>query len=193
MVSARISRVRWARNNARPRMLAMASKKAPVTEMTGTNPGSPSTGLRTLRSTVKANANEDMKSARVKCTNRSATKVRSKRGENWLLASCRVTTVSENVNEVTVISDPAMASSTDRAASGPPLKRSAERIGGSDPSRVASKVGSAVPATSANTTAKVGTGHSCVRTASMMRAVRPFIADMAALESSFARSWQAPG
>ena len=45
-----------------------------------------------------------LNNARVRCTNRSREKVRSSRGENWLLASCSVTTVRENVNDVTVIS-----------------------------------------------------------------------------------------
>lgn len=46
--------------------------------------------------------------------------VRSSRGENWLLASCNVTTVRENVSDVTVIRNPATASRTARAASAPP-------------------------------------------------------------------------
>ena len=62
-------------------------------------------------------------SASVTWTNRSRVNVRSSRGENWLLASCRVTTVSEKVSDVTVISELAMASSTVRAASAPPPNR----------------------------------------------------------------------
>ena len=50
-------------------------------------------------------------------------KVRSSRGEYWLLASCRVTTVRENVSAVTVIIEPATACSTIRALPGPPVKR----------------------------------------------------------------------
>ena len=54
------------------------------------------------------------------CTTRSDMNVRSSRGENSLLASCKVTTVRENVNAVTVISEPVTATSTDRAASAAP-------------------------------------------------------------------------
>ena len=49
-------------------------------------------------------------------------KVRKSRGENWLLANCNVATVSENVNDVTVISELAIASSRVRAAPGSPSK-----------------------------------------------------------------------
>ena len=60
--------------------------------------------------------------ASVTWTNRSWVKVRSSRGENWLLASCRVTTVRENVNEVTVISELETALRTVRAAPASPPK-----------------------------------------------------------------------
>ena len=63
------------------------------------------------------------KSARVPWTTRSRVKVRSSRGENWLLASCSVTTVREKVSAVTVIREPATAARTVRAASGPPVNR----------------------------------------------------------------------
>ncbi len=55
-------------------------------------------------------------------TNWSLVKVRSNRGENWLLASCRVTTVSENVSDVTVIIEVPITPKSDRAASASPLK-----------------------------------------------------------------------
>lgn len=63
------------------------------------------------------------KSARVVWTYRSAVKVRNRRGENWLLASCSVSTVSEKVSAVTVTSEPAIAVSTERAASALPPNR----------------------------------------------------------------------
>ena len=68
--------------------------------------------------------------ARVPCTNRSRVKVRSSRGENWLDASCSVTTVSEKVSDVTVMSELATALSTDRAAPGPPPNRTTLTWGG---------------------------------------------------------------
>ena len=46
--------------------------------------------------------------------------MRSSLGENYPLASCSVTTVSEKVNDVTVISELAIALSTVRAAPAPP-------------------------------------------------------------------------
>ena len=52
-----------------------------------------------------------------------------RRGENWLLASCSVTTVSEKVRDVTVIRDPEIACRTDLAASGPPLRKNRELSG----------------------------------------------------------------
>jgi len=70
------------------------------------------------------------KSASVRWTKGSRENVRSRRGENWLLASCRVTTVSENVSDVTVISEPPIADRTVRAASAPPPNRYALSLGG---------------------------------------------------------------
>jgi len=107
------------------------------------------------------------KTPRVACTNMSLVKVRSSRGENWLLASCRVTTVRENVNEVTVIRELETASRTVRAAPASPPKVTADNQSGRDPSTAASRCGSANPTTSAATTDMTGSGHSRERTASL--------------------------
>ena len=72
----------------------------------------------------------------VRCTNLSRAKVRNSRGENWLLASCNVTRVSENVSDVTVITEPAMAASRSRAAAGPPPKIHLETSAGIAPSSI---------------------------------------------------------
>lgn len=63
------------------------------------------------------------------CTSLSRIKVRSRRGENWLLASCNVTTVSEKANAVTVTMAPAMVCSRLLAAVGPPPKIHAATMG----------------------------------------------------------------
>ncbi len=97
-------------------------------------------------------------------------KVRSNRGENWLLASCRVTTVSENVSDVTVISEPEMALSTVRAASAPPPKSRSEL----PRPTCASSWGSSRPRTSAARTASAGMGHSFVRKPSRSRSAVMF-------------------
>jgi len=50
---------------------------------------------------------------------RSRMKLRSRRGPNCEVASCRVTTVSEKVRPVTVIIEPAIVARMVRAPSGP--------------------------------------------------------------------------
>ncbi len=76
-----------------------------------------------MRRTASEYVNVPSSSASVAWTARSLVKVRSRRGENWLLASWSVTTVSENVSAVTVISELAIVPSSVRAALGPPPKR----------------------------------------------------------------------
>jgi hypothetical protein len=51
---------------------------------------------------------------------RSATKLRRRRGVNWLLASWSATMVTEKTVPVTVMSPPAIALRTPRAPSAPP-------------------------------------------------------------------------
>ena len=87
-------------------------------------------------------------------------KVRSSRGENWLLASCRVTTVSEKVSDVTVISELATAPRTDRAALPSPPNSSWESSRGSWSPIALSTTGRPTPAATARTTPRTGSGHS---------------------------------
>ena len=173
MVSMRISRVRCARNSTGPTTLAIARTNATVTDISGTNAVFPLPSPRTLRRTVSAKAKAARKRASVPCTNRSELKVRSSRGENWLLAGCNVTTVSEKVRDVTVIRDPEIACRTDVAASGPPLKRKAEISAGNSPSTPASNAAGAVHGNAATATASSGSGHSCVRRESVHYAPLP--------------------
>ena len=105
-------------------------------------------------------------SASVAWTNWSPAKVRSSRGENWLLASCSVTTVRENVRAVTVIMDEAIASSRVRAASTSPPKSQTWTESGRSSSTLASSSGRPNPSSTASVTAIMGTGHSRVRTRS---------------------------
>ncbi len=99
-------------------------------------------------------------SARVDWTNTSLEKVRSRRGENWLLASCSVTTVKEKVNDVTVISELDTASNTVRAAPGSPPKVIERTQDGTESSTRASSRGINTPATRATSTPTTGSGHS---------------------------------
>ncbi len=75
---------------------------------------------------------------KVACTNTSLVKVRSRRGENWLLANCKVTTVRENVRDVTVISELDTASSTVRPASASPPNSTPANHEGTEASTCAS-------------------------------------------------------
>ena len=99
-------------------------------------------------------------------------KVRSSRGENWLLASCSVTTVREKVSAVTVISELEMAASTVRPADGlPPKSRSVSHCGNAD-WMLSSLRGSSTPAISASAMPRHGSGHNWVRNASRTAAVQ---------------------
>jgi len=98
-------------------------------------------------------------SANVRWTSGSRENVRNNRGENWLLASCSVTTVSENVSDVTVISEPAIADRTVRAASAPPPNRYALSVGGTLSSTFVSTAGVSTPRATASRTPTVGIGH----------------------------------
>ena len=137
-----------------------------MTESRGTKIAPPSEGERTERSTVSENVKVARKIARVTWTNRSWVKVRSSRGENWLLASWSVTTVRENVSDVTVISELATALSTVRAAPGSPLKIRVFSSPDRCASRRTSSSGTRIPAATARTTPRMGSGHSWVRTPS---------------------------
>ena len=90
--------------------------------------------------------------ANVAWTNWSLVKVRSNRGENWLLANCKVTTVRENVRDVTVIKEDAIAPSNDRAASASPSNSQLLTAVGSVPSTPVSRCGNPIPSSSATTT-----------------------------------------
>ncbi len=108
----------------------------------------------------------DRKIASVAWTKMSLVKVRSSRGENWLLANCSVTTVSENVSDVTVISELAMASSNVRAAPASPPNNRAVNQDGNPSSTTASTRGRDTPAATARTMPSTGSGRSWVRTVS---------------------------
>jgi hypothetical protein len=164
IVSTRIVVARCDRKSTSPMTLARVSSTATVTDISGTNSARPEAALRTVRSTTTAKVNVARNSARVRWTTRSRVNVRSRRGENWLLASWRVTTVSEKVSAVTVISEPAMVPSTERAASAPRPNRYPVSPSGS--TVTASSWGSATPRTTASATPRVGSGHTCVVRAS---------------------------
>ena len=106
-----------AKNNA---TLASTSRKATVTESWGTKGSSPP---RTSRSTMRANTKDDVKTPRVTWVIRLLRKLPSRRGVNWLLASCMTTMVIEKTSPVTEIMALAMVLSRLRADSAPPPKR----------------------------------------------------------------------
>lgn len=69
----------------------------------------------------------------------------------------------EKVIETTVMSDPATAVSTPRAAFGPPLNSYPVQPGGSRSTTRRSSSGIATPSPTAATIATAGSGHSCSR------------------------------
>ncbi len=103
---------------------------------------------------------------RVAWTKMSLVSVRSNLGENWLLASCRVTTVSEKVRDVTVINELDTAANTVRAAAASPPNSTPPNHDGTDPSTPASRRESSTPTIAARMTAATGRGHNWVRTVS---------------------------
>ena len=93
-----------------------------ATATPGTNWFGPPSPPRTFRSTSRAKTKVARNTPRVTWLRGSRKNVRSTRGENWLLASCRTTIVTEKTSAVRVRVDEAMEESNSLALSGPPLK-----------------------------------------------------------------------
>lgn len=88
--------------------------------------GEPSKLLRTVRSTIMAYTKVAVNTPRASWLARSRMNERSTLGENWLLVSCRTTTVMEKTRPVKVIIEEVMVDSSVRAASGPPVNTSGD-------------------------------------------------------------------
>lgn len=111
-----------------------------------------SSSLHTYRMTVSENTNVPRNIPRVACTIRLRRKPLSMRGLNWLLTSCRTTSVMEKMRPVTEIVEDEMVPSTSRAASGPPSNTNSRA--GSDSPR--SQVGMRKPRMRAAATLTAG-------------------------------------
>ena len=152
-------------------MLTSSSKSASVKATCGTNSSRSSAADRIVRSTssvyVNVPMNVPMNAPSTAWLTRSATKLPSTRGVNWLLASCSAAMVTEKTTPVTVIRLPAMALSMLRGPAAPPPngQRRASLL-------VESGVGictATIASTVTTTTATLGTNRRLSRTRSQAR------------------------
>jgi hypothetical protein len=138
-------------------MLASRRTSARVTPTCGTNGSCSSPAEWMLRRMRRVYVNVPMNTPSTVWFTRSATKLRSRRGVNWLLASCSATIVTEKTVPVTVMRPPAMAVSTPRVPSAPPPKSQiqASRL----PVRGVGICTAVIASATASRTASVGTNQ----------------------------------
>ena len=115
-----IDSVMWWMKAKKSATLASTRRKATVTDSWGTKGSAPP---RTSRRTMSAKTNDAVKTPRVVWVMRLPRNPPSRRGLNWLLASCMTTMVIENTSPVTEIIALAMVLSRLRAESAFPPKR----------------------------------------------------------------------